>query len=80
MSSRTTTYQPTKKPKGKELTVEQKEQNKQISKERTRVEHSIGGVKRLASCEIFSTTCERDSMTWSWKPPVVCIICAVISH
>lgn len=41
----TTTYQPTKKPKGKELTAEQKEQNKQISKERIRVEHSIGGVK-----------------------------------
>ena len=39
------TYQPTKKPKGKELTVEQKEQNRQISKERIRVEHSIGGVK-----------------------------------
>ena len=41
----TTIYQPTKKPKGKELTPEQKEQNKQISKERIRVEHSIGGVK-----------------------------------
>jgi hypothetical protein len=40
-----TTYQPTKKPKGKELTAEQKEQNRQISKERIRVEHSIGGVK-----------------------------------
>ena len=40
-----TSYQPTKKPKGKELTAEQKEQNRQISKERIRVEHSIGGVK-----------------------------------
>jgi hypothetical protein len=44
----TTIYQPTKKPKGKELTPEQKEQNKQISKERIRVEHSIGGVKVFA--------------------------------
>jgi hypothetical protein len=41
----TTIYQPTKKPKGKELTPEQKEHNQAISKERIRVEHSIGGVK-----------------------------------
>src|SRR3972149_923808 len=39
------TYQPMKKPKGKELTAEQKERNKQISKERIGVEHSIGGIK-----------------------------------
>ena len=38
-------FQPTKKPKGKELTTAQKEQNRQISKVRIRVEHSIGGVK-----------------------------------
>ena len=42
MKTRTTTYQPTKKSKGKGLPVEQKEQNRQISKERIRVEHSIG--------------------------------------
>jgi hypothetical protein len=41
----TITYQPMKKPKGKELTPEQKQQNKDISKERIGVEHSIGGVK-----------------------------------
>jgi len=41
----TTIYQPTKKPKGKELTTEQKEQNRLISEQRIRVEHSIGGVK-----------------------------------
>lgn len=40
-----TLYQPTKKPKGKELTSEQKEQNRLISGQRIRVEHSIGGVK-----------------------------------
>ena len=45
MSPRTTTYQPTEKPKGKELTAEQKEQNRHFSKESIRVEHSIGGVK-----------------------------------
>ncbi len=41
----TITYQPMKKPKGKELTAEQKQNNKEISKERIGVEHSIGGVK-----------------------------------
>lgn len=37
--------QPTKKPRGKELGPEQKEQNRQISGQRVFVEHSIGGVK-----------------------------------
>jgi len=40
-----TTYQPSKKPKGKELTTEQKQKNKELSAERIAVEHSIGGVK-----------------------------------
>jgi hypothetical protein len=40
-----TTYQPMKKPKGKELTAEQKQNNKELSKERIGVEHSIGGIK-----------------------------------
>jgi hypothetical protein len=43
-----TTYQPFKKPKGKELTAEQKDQNRLIAKERIRVEHSIGGVKAFS--------------------------------
>jgi hypothetical protein len=38
--------QPQKKPKGKELTKEQKESNRKISSFRVRVEHAIGGVKR----------------------------------
>ena len=37
---------PTKKPKGKELTQEQKQENKEISSFRIIVEHAIGGVKR----------------------------------
>ena len=37
---------PTKKPKGKELTVEQKEANRSISSFRVLVEHAIGGAKR----------------------------------
>lgn len=38
--------QPIKKPKGKELTDEQKEYNRLISKVRVRVEHAIGSTKR----------------------------------
>ncbi|MFV0390455.1 MAG: transposase family protein, partial [Paludibacteraceae bacterium] len=37
---------PVKKPKGKELTAEQKKRNKEISSFRVIVEHAIGGVKR----------------------------------
>jgi hypothetical protein len=40
-----TVLMPTKKPKGKELTDEQKLQNKEISSIRIIVEHAIGGVK-----------------------------------
>jgi hypothetical protein len=38
--------QPKKKPKGKELTKEEKSANMKISSVRVRVEHAIGGVKR----------------------------------
>lgn len=37
---------PTKKPKGKELSDDQKEVNRSISSFRVLVEHAIGGVKR----------------------------------
>ena len=40
-----TTLQPMKKPKGGQLTESEKARNREISKERVRVEHSIGGVK-----------------------------------
>jgi hypothetical protein len=39
--------QPQKKPKGKELTQEEKDTNYEISKTRVRVEHVISGIKRL---------------------------------
>ena len=42
---------PIKKPKGKELTCEQREVNKQQAKERVTVEHSIGGLKRYRILE-----------------------------
>jgi len=38
---------PTKKPRKQELTEEQKKQNQQISSQRVKVEHSIGGIKRI---------------------------------
>jgi hypothetical protein len=41
-----TNVQPKKKPRGGELTKDEKEQNRIISKVRVRVEHAIGGVKR----------------------------------
>lgn len=40
------TYQPQKKPKGKELSPEQKAENRLISKVRIVIEHLIAGVKR----------------------------------
>lgn len=39
------TYQPKKKPRGGALTPEEKAQNQAISKERSGVEHAIGGAK-----------------------------------
>ena len=40
------TYQPKKKPKGKELTPEEKAENKILSSIRILIEHIIAGVKR----------------------------------
>lgn len=45
--------QPKKKPKGKELTEEEKEKNQRISTVRVRIEHVISGVKR---CRIVKDT------------------------
>lgn len=38
---------PDKKPRGKELTENQKKENKNISSKRVKVEHAIGGMKRF---------------------------------
>jgi DDE superfamily endonuclease/Helix-turn-helix of DDE superfamily endonuclease len=43
-----TLFQPKKKPRGRDLTLEEKAQNAAISKQRITVEHSIGGVKVFA--------------------------------
>jgi len=51
------TFQPLKKPKGKELTPEQKEENRLISKIRVLIEHVISGVKRCRIVkDIFRNT------------------------
>ena len=50
----TKTIMPMKKPKGKELTAEQKEANRQISSRRVRIEHVNSSVKR---CRIVQETC-----------------------
>jgi hypothetical protein len=42
-----TIVQPLKKPKGKELTPQEKERNRKISSFRVRVEHAIGSTKRM---------------------------------
>jgi len=51
--------QPKSIPRGGELTEDEKERNRTISKVRVRVEHSIGGVKR---CRIV-----KDKLR-NWKP------------
>jgi len=45
---------PTKKPKGKQLTPEQKAENRRISSRRVRIEHVISSVKR---CRIVKDIC-----------------------
>jgi len=45
--------QPTKKPRGKELTPEQKEENREISRRRVRIEHVNSSVKR---CRMLKET------------------------
>ena len=55
-----TTFQPQKKPKGKELTPEQKEQNTLISRIRIVIEHIINGIKRCRIVkDLFRNTKDR---------------------
>ena len=54
------TFQPQKKPKGKELTPEQKEHNRLISSIRIVIEHIISGIKRCRIVkDIFRNTKEK---------------------
>ena len=45
---------PAKKPRGGELSDKQKDNNKILARERIKVEHAIGGMKRY---DILSNTC-----------------------
>jgi hypothetical protein len=67
-----TVKMPTKKPKGKELTKEQKEENRKISSFRILVEHAIGGVKR---CRIVKERfrCHKDG----FDDTVMLIVCGL---
>ena len=49
---------PRKKPKGKELTAVEKQENKRISGIRIKVEHAIGGMKK---CRIVTSNFSDDS-------------------
>ena len=54
------TFHPCKKPKGKELTPEQKEQNRLISSIRIVIEHIIAGIKRCRIVkDLFRNTKEQ---------------------
>ena len=54
------TRQPKKKPRGRELTVEEKEQNSLISSMRIVVEHVICGVKRCRIVkDVFRNTRDK---------------------
>lgn len=46
--------EPVKKPKGKELSLEQKQRNREISKLRVVVEHAISGIKRCRAVKEVS--------------------------
>src|SRR3712207_6919140 len=50
-----TIRQPTKKPRGGELTPEQKEENRRIASEKMRIEHAICGVKDRKSTRLNSS-------------------------
>src|SRR6266699_3702986 len=53
-------FQPQKKPKGKELTPEQKEHNRLISSIRIVIEHIIAGIKRCRIVkDLFRNTKEK---------------------
>jgi hypothetical protein len=54
------TFQPQKKPRGKELTPEQKEHNRLISSIRIVIEHIISGMKRCRIVkDLFRNTKEQ---------------------
>jgi DDE superfamily endonuclease/Helix-turn-helix of DDE superfamily endonuclease len=71
----TTVMMPTKKPKGKELTDEEKKQNKIISSIRVLVEHAIGGIKRF---KIITDKCRNKKDDFNDK--VMLISCGLWNY
>ncbi|HMO41723.1 MAG TPA: transposase [Saprospiraceae bacterium] len=67
-----TIIQPTKKPRGTELTDAQKQQNKAISKERVIIENAIAGLKRL---RILKDRIRHKC--YDLKDQIMCIGCAL---
>jgi hypothetical protein len=65
---------PVKKPKGKELTEEQKKYNRSISSFRILVEHAIEELKGVVLSKNILNAANSDSMTWSWNLLADCII------
>ena len=63
---------PTKKPKGKELTDQQKELNREQSKVRVLIEHVNASVKR---CRIVKD--KFRSWVYEWRDEVIIIACAL---
>jgi hypothetical protein len=61
--------QPIKKPRGAELTKEQKESNKEISTYRVRIEHAIGGAKRY---RIVKDECRLRKNKFPYKIFTIC--------
>ena len=69
------TYMPNKKPKGGELTEEQKLKNRELARERIVVEHAIGGIKRfdilsnvfrIHDFEVFNTIAGTCAGLWNY--------------
>lgn len=66
---------PKKKPKGKKLTEKEKENNKVISGFRVKVEHAIGGIKRLRI-----TTDKFRNKTYDFNDKVMLIACGLWNY
>lgn len=64
-----TTFLPNKKPRGKDLTEEQKLENRQMASQRIKVEHAIAGIKRY---DILTNVCRLHNFDIYDKILAVC--------
>ena len=63
--------QPKKKPKGRDLTLQEKAKNREISSIRIRVEHAIAGIKRFRIVKDKLCNYKKGFADSSWKLAVV---------